>query len=104
MLTLFDGGSRLNRRAFLRVGALTLGGLALPDLLAARAAEGARPVTDRSVIFLFLHGGPSQVETFDPKMTAPEGVRSATGELATALPGVTFGRSFPKLAALANRV
>jgi hypothetical protein len=56
------------------------------------------------VIFLFLHGGPSQVETFDPKMTAPEGVRSATGEVKTCLPGVTFGASFPKLARLAGRV
>src|SRR5262249_51836889 len=59
---------------------------------------------DRSVIFLFLHGGPSQFDTFDPKMTAPEGTRSTTGEVATKLAGVTFGGSFPKLAALADRV
>jgi hypothetical protein len=57
----------------------------------------------RSVIFLFLHGGPSQFETFDPKMTAPEGIRSATGEIATKLPGITFGSSFPKLAAVADK-
>src|SRR5262249_30788362 len=49
-------------------------------------------------------GGPSQIETFDPKMTAPEETRSATGEVPTALPGVTFGGSFPKLARLADRV
>lgn len=105
MLQFFDG-RRGNRRAFLQVGGLALGGLALPDLLAARAraAEARRVVTDRSVIFLFLHGGPSQTETFDPKMTAPEGVRSATGEVATRLPGVTFGSTFSRLAALADRV
>src|SRR5262249_8982176 len=41
---------------------------------------------------------------FDPKMSRPEGIRSATGELATRLPGVTFGGSFPRLAALADRL
>ncbi len=106
MLSFFDPGRRLNRRAFLRVGALGLGGLTLPGLLAARAraADAKRVVTDRSVIFLHLHGGPSQIETFDPKMGAPVGVRSVTGEVETKLPGVTFGGSFPKIAALADRV
>jgi hypothetical protein len=56
------------------------------------------------VIFLFLHGGPTQTETFDPKMTAPAGTRSATGEVKTKLPGVTFGGSFPRLAALADKL
>jgi hypothetical protein len=61
-------------------------------------------VTDKSVIFLFLHGGPSQTETFDPKMTAPSGIRSATGETATTIPGVTFGATFTRLASLAHKV
>jgi hypothetical protein len=104
MLTIHAGDPRLHRRAFLRIGSLALGGLALPDLLAARATEGKKITTDRSVIFLFLHGGPSQTETFDPKMTAPEGVRSATGEVQTALPGVTFGSTFTRLARLADRL
>jgi hypothetical protein len=104
MLAIHDQDSRLNRRAFLRVGSLALGGLSLPGLLAARAATSRPLLTDRSVIFLFLHGGPSQTETFDPKMTAPAGVRSATGELATTLPGLTFGGTFPRLAALAHRL
>jgi uncharacterized protein (DUF1501 family) len=90
-----------SRRAFLKIGGLTLGGLALPHLL---AAEAKQLVRDKSVIFLFLHGGPPQTETFDPKMTAPAGIRSATGEVATKIPGVTFGASFPKVAALADRV
>src|SRR5262249_5286206 len=58
---------------------------------------------DKSVIFLFMHGGPSQFETFDPKMDAPEGTRSATGEIKTAIPGITFGSTFPKLARLADK-
>jgi hypothetical protein len=98
-------GDGFNRRAFLRVGALTLGGLTLPQLLAARAAaESSGSLADRSVIFLFLHGGPSQIETFDPKMSAPAETRSATGEVKTSLSGVTFGGSFPKLARLADKV
>jgi hypothetical protein len=106
VLTFHDPRYKHNRRAFLQIGGLALGGLSLPGLIAARlgSAEAKRLVTDKSVIFLFLHGGPSQTETFDPKMTAPSGIRSATGELATRIPGVTFGATFPRLAALADRI
>ena len=99
MLTFRDPG-RFGRRDFLRVGALSLGGLTLPSFDQARASSR----TDKSVVFLFLHGGPSQLETFDPHMEAPAEVRSATGEVPTALPGVTFGSSFPRLARLADRL
>lgn len=99
--------SRLGRRDFLTVGGLTLGGLSLSSILSRAGvplSEAGRPVTDKAVVFLFLHGGPSQFETFDPKMSAPAEVRSATGEIATRIPGVTFGSSFPKLAAMADRL
>jgi uncharacterized protein (DUF1501 family) len=92
----------LHRREFLRIGSLALGGLALPQLL--QAQETRRMVKDKAVVLLFLQGGPSQIETFDPKMTAPAEIRSVTGEIATRLPGVTFGSDFPKLAALANKL
>ncbi|MEX2027223.1 MAG: DUF1501 domain-containing protein, partial [Pirellulaceae bacterium] len=103
MLSFTD--ARSSRRAFLQVGSLALGGLTLPQLLAAKAqaAEQKRPVKDKSVIFLFLHGGPSQFETFDPKMDAPAEIRSTTGEIATKLPGITFGSTFAKLAALNDK-
>jgi len=108
MLTFHDHsqiGSAMRRRNFLRVGGLALGGLKLSDLLAVQAAASAKklPVRDKSVIFLFMHGGPSQFETFDPKMDAPSTIRSVTGEVKTAIPGVTFGSTFPKLARLANK-
>ncbi|HUG94307.1 MAG TPA: DUF1501 domain-containing protein [Planctomycetaceae bacterium] len=106
MLSLGQQCGRYGRREFLRIGGLALGGLSLPGLLAGRAeaAAAGRAVTGKSVVFLFLHGGPSQIETFDPKMTAPPGVRSVNGEVQTALPGVTFGAALPRLAALADRL
>src|SRR4051794_8673046 len=89
---------RVARRDFLQVGSLALGGLALPDLLSmrAQAASSGRPVKDTSVVMLFLTGGPSQIETFDPKMSAPVGYRSVNGEVATSIPGVTLGATFQK--------
>ncbi len=108
MFTLQDhvwAGARLRRREFLRVGSLALGGLSLSDLFAARAWANARalPLKDKSVIFLFLHGGPSQFETFDPKMEAPPDIRGATGEVKTTIPGVSFGGTLQKLARLAHK-
>jgi hypothetical protein len=111
MLSFLGSGSVRNcegvsRREFLRVGSLALGGLSLPGLLGARArAEAARKVfQDRSVVMLFLVGGPPQIETFDPKKGVPENNRSCTGEVQTRLPGVSFGGTFPKMAALADRL
>lgn len=94
------------RREFLKIGGLGLGGLTLSQLYAAQAsaAPAQRFIKDRAVVFLFCHGGPSQIETFDPKMTAPSEIRSATGEVATTIPGVTFGGTLPKLAARARQV
>lgn len=101
MLNLREPG--WNRREFLSVGSLALGGFTLADLMAARAAEGENPLTGRSVVFVFMHGGPPQTETFDPKMGAPSEVRSVTGEIKTSLPGVTYGATFPRLAKLAHK-
>jgi len=113
MLSLFDGD--YGRRDFLSIGSLALGGLTLPSLLRAAQSKGLSssavvdPVrhaaaTGKSVVFLFMHGGPSQTETFDPKMTAPSGVRAATGEIKTKIPGVTFGSTFKQLAPLADKM
>src|SRR6185436_6919583 len=85
-----DGATR---RDFLRVGALGLGGLALPDLLRARAAaaQSGKPTKNTSVVWLWLGGGPTHIETFDPKMSAPTEFRSVTGAVKTNLPGVEIG-------------
>jgi len=94
------------RRDFLKVGSLGAAGLGLPSLLAARsqAAQNGQPVKDTSVVWLWLGGGPTHVETFDPKMTAPSEFRSVTGDVATTLPGVTLGGTFPEMAKIADRL
>lgn len=113
MFTLLDRQNDRNcqgfsRREFLRIGSLGLlgGGLTLPGLLQSRAqaAAAGRTVKDKSVVLLFLSGGPSHIEFFDPKMTAPEEIRSITGEVQTTLPGITFGGTFTKLAQRADQL
>ncbi|MCE9532671.1 MAG: DUF1501 domain-containing protein [Planctomycetes bacterium] len=93
------------RRDFLRVGSLgLLGGLGLSDLFALRAESESAVKKERSVVLLFLQGGPSHIEFFDPKMTAPEDVRSITGETQTKLPGITFGGTFKKMAQMTDKL
>lgn len=115
MLSILDTrGSRncdgFTRRQWLQVGALgglaSLGGLTLPGLLAtqAQAASANKFIRDKAVVLLFLQGGPSHIELFDPKMTAPAEIRSTTGETPTKLPGITFGGGFKQLAARTDRI
>ncbi len=110
---LLNTGSRncegTTRRDFLRVGGLGLGagvaGVTLSDLMRGRAAAAdTAKTTEKSVIWLWLGGGPTQVETFDPKMTAPSEYRSVTGEVQTVLPGVTLGGNFERMAQVADRM
>ena len=111
MLTIFtdrwhrdcDGWSR---RDFLRVGALGSGVFGLSGLLEARArAEAAgTPARDTSVVWLWLGGGPTHVETFDPKMTAPIEYRSVTGEVKTRIPGMSLGGNYPRMAREADKL
>lgn len=117
MLSLYAGNhvrdcDRVARRDFIRagalgVGSLSLGGLTLPGLLSTRAAAAAANVADyvkdKSVVLLFLAGGPSQYETFDPKMDAPAEIRGKSGELQTSVPGLTFSGMFPNLAKIAHK-
>ena len=89
-----------SRRDFLKVGALGLTGLTLSGLLRGRAAAAAagRSAKDTAVVWLWLGGGPTHVETFDPKMDAPAEYRSMVGAVKTNLPGVQLGGLFPQLA------
>src|SRR3954451_9004361 len=94
------------RRDFLKVGALGLGALTLPDLLRARAAasQAGQPTRNTSVVWLWLGGGPTHVETFDPKMSAPAEYRSVVGAVKTNVAGIELGGVFPKLARNADKM
>ena len=96
----------INRRDFLSVGTLGAGAAVLPQLLEARSAAAAsgESLPDTSVVWLWLGGGPTHVETFDPKMTAPKEYRSVTGEVKTSLPGVTLGGNFTHTARMAEHM
>ena len=103
MLSIFDGEQGVSRRRFLTIGGLGLGGLSLPTLYASGGSD-SEAVTGKSVIFLFQQGGPSQFETFDPKMEIPLGNRTIGGCIPTSIPGVTFGSSMERLAKLAHKL
>ena len=92
----------VTRRNFLQVGSLGVAGLTLPNLL--RAKDAGAELNNKSVIWLWLGGGPTHVETFDPKMTAPREYRSVTGECKTPIPGVTIGGTYPKLAKCVDKM
>ncbi len=87
----------VTRRDFLHAGALAGLGLTLPDLLARKAA-GAGPQRDVNCILLILVGGPSQIDTWDPKPNAPAEVRGPFKPIATAAAGMQISEIFPKMA------
>src|ERR1043166_4679762 len=91
----------IDRREFLRVGGLALGGLALSDVLAARAVGGQR--RDTSVILVYCSGGASQLETYDLKPDGPERMRSVFRPIATRVPGMSICELFPLQAQVADR-
>jgi hypothetical protein len=91
-----------SRRAFLQAGCLTLGGLGLADVLAARAAAGVSGKST-SVILLYLSGGPSHLETYDLKPEAPIEYRSIFRPTATNVAGIDICEHFPKQARLADK-
>jgi hypothetical protein len=92
----------VKRRDFLAIGSLAIGGLAFSDVLAGRAAAGAT-ATDTSVILLYLHGGPSQLETYDLKPDAPIEYRGVFRPIATNVPGMEICELFPRQARLADK-
>ncbi|MDP7017836.1 MAG: DUF1501 domain-containing protein, partial [Pirellulaceae bacterium] len=105
MLTIFGAGQpycdRVSRRNFLRIGGLGLGGLTLADLLRAEQASGKR--TTKSVIMVFLSGGPPHQDMFDLKMDAPREVRGEFRPTATNVPGVQICEHLPRLAKMMDR-
>jgi uncharacterized protein (DUF1501 family) len=93
----------LSRRSFLRVGGLAALGLTLPDYLRLQAAQSPRDRKSVRCILLWMQGGPSHHDTFDPKPAAPAEVRGEFGTIATTLPGVRVAEHLPLLAKQTDR-
>jgi hypothetical protein len=90
-------GTRFDRRSFLLAGALGGLGLTLPRWL--QSAQGSQhPVRARSAILIWLNGGLTHHDTFDPKPDAVAEIRGEMGTIATSVPGVRFADSIPHLA------
>ena len=93
----------MSRRSFLQVGGLAMGGLTLPQLLRAEAEQGAGRST-KSVIMIFLSGGPPHQDMFDLKMDAPVEIRGEFRPIATNVPGIQICEHMPRLAGMMDRL
>ncbi|MCH8829161.1 MAG: DUF1501 domain-containing protein, partial [Planctomycetes bacterium] len=106
MLT-FLGGSRaycdgVSRRSFLQIGSLGVAGLSLPNLLRAEAKAGSK-ATRKSLINIYLGGGPTHMDTFDLKPNAPKEYRGEFTPIATNSPGLEICELMPDLAKVGDK-
>src|SRR5262245_34757921 len=101
------------RREMLRVGGATMLGLSLPAFLRREAAaatnnlikaQGPGAGSAKHVILIYLQGGPSHIDIFDPKPDAPDNIRGQFKPLPTKLPGITIGEHMPKLASIMDKI
>lgn len=89
----------VSRRDFLQIGALGMGGLALPELLAAEAAAGnSTGSRHKSVIMVYLCGGPPHQDMYEIKIDAPSEVRGEFDPIPTSVPGIEICQLLPNLA------
>ena len=104
MLEFVSGAARncegMTRREAIKVGALSFAGLTLPGVLQAQAAAGAAAggKKDINCILIWLDGGPSHIDMFDPKPEAPAEIRGEFGAIKTKVPGIVISDQLPKLA------
>lgn len=107
MLNLFGNRVRLcdglPRRDFLAVGSLALGGLSLPQLLQAEDAAGIRN-SQKSVIMVYLTGGPPHQDMVDLKPDAPQEIRGEFSPIATQVPGIQISELMPRLAKMSDKL
>lgn len=108
MLSIVGAGRQycdgLSRRNFLRIGGLALGGMSLADILRAEAAAPARRATHKSVIMIFLSGGPPHQDMVDLKPEAPVEIRGEFNPIATNVPGIEICEHMPRLAQMTDRL
>lgn len=97
---------RPDRRDFLRLGTLGAAGISLPELLRSRrlsAADHPKP-SAKNCILVWLDGGPSHLDMFDPKPDAPVEIRGPIGSIATSIPGVRLGECLPQTARIMDKL
>src|SRR5262245_54045885 len=108
MLLLGRGRQRtchgITRREFVQIGASSVLGLSLADLLRLRASNSYQVGSARSVIFLWLWGGPAQLDTWDPKPNAALDFRGPFASIQTRTTGVRFGELFPRIANITDKL
>ncbi len=111
---LCDPNLATSRRAILRAGSIGLFGMSLPNILRLQAAAAdeskaakhpAAPGWNKakSVVMIYLQGGPSHIDLWDPKENVPDNVRSSFKNISTKIPGVQFTENLPKLAGINDR-
>jgi hypothetical protein len=95
----------ISRRSFLQIGSLGLGGLTLADLLRLKAQGAARPKSSvKSIIMIYLHGGPSHVDMYDMKPAAPVEFRGQFKPIKTNVPGFDICELMPLQATIADKM
>ena len=108
MLTIYGDKQRfcdgISRRNFLQIGALSLGGLTLPGLLRATSQAGEKASSHKSIIMVYLPGGPSHMDTYDLKPNAPSEYRGEFKAIPSNVPGMDFCELFPRQAAIADKL
>jgi len=107
MLTIYGRKSRfcdgISRRSFLKIGALGLGGLTLPQLLQAEANSGIRR-SHKAVIMIYLPGGPPHQDMFDLKTDAPSEIRGEFKPIKTNVSGIQICEHLPRMAAMMDKL
>ncbi|QDV63653.1 MULTISPECIES: DUF1501 domain-containing protein [Crateriforma] len=100
------------RRTFLRVGSIGMLGLTLPNLMRLQADASEQPAAHvggpgwgkaKNIIMLYLQGGPSHLDLWDPKENVPDNVKSVFSPISTKIPGVKFTENLPRLSQLNDR-
>ena len=92
----------LSRRNFLKVGGMAMGGIALSDALRADAAVG-KGRSHKAIINIYLPGGPSHIDLWDPKPDAPKEIRGEFRPIKTNVPGIEICELFPRMAKMMDK-
>lgn len=101
---LYTNCEGVSRRDVLKVGALSFFGLSLPQFLAMRSASAGIQPRAEAVILLWCAGGPSHLDTFDPKPDAPSEIRGQFGAIETCVAGIRISEHLPETAKVMDKI